>query len=245
MTARRADARRQLRDEVASYVRELISAGEVRTGTLLRLAPLAETLEMSATPVREGLLLLAQEGWVIQEPNRGFRVSARRRQDVVDAYLVMAFLSGELAARAATRASPDVIRELRELDAAIHSLGDDPGEEAQRLNIRFHGAIAKAADSPRITALVSQLSRFVPHRFWHVVPGWLELNRSDHAAIIDAIEEGSPEDARAAMKGHIDRTAAVLTQHLDETSHWDWDGGSIESSELAAARETAPDPNAV
>src|SRR5262245_32352064 len=93
--------RPQLKDEAAAHIRELIVSGQVSPGQLLRLAPLAERLGASITPIREALLLLAQDGWVVQEPNRGFRIAAITRRDVEDAYLVQAFVAGELAARAA------------------------------------------------------------------------------------------------------------------------------------------------
>ena len=51
---------------VASAIRDEILTGEVQHGEQLRLAPLAEKLNMSITPVREALLLLAQDGCFVQ-----------------------------------------------------------------------------------------------------------------------------------------------------------------------------------
>jgi DNA-binding GntR family transcriptional regulator len=212
--------RRQLRDEVAAYVRERISAGETPPGTLVRLAPLAEALDVSATPVREALLLLAQEGWVVQEPNRGFRVAQQRRQDVADAYVVLRFLSGEVAARAAAKATRAHVEELRSIDRMLDELGDEAGEEAQRLNLRVHAAIAAIAESPRLSAFISQSSRFVPRHFWFRVPGWGPLNRTGHTPVIDAIVARDAEAARAAMEKHIGDAAELLFAHLDETGYW-------------------------
>jgi DNA-binding FadR family transcriptional regulator len=53
--ARPGFARRQLSDEVASYVRELIMSGRLRPGDFIRQERIADELELSATPVREGL----------------------------------------------------------------------------------------------------------------------------------------------------------------------------------------------
>src|SRR5438552_3432436 len=68
---------------VASLIRDQILSGELKYGEALRLAPLAEKLDMSITPVREALLQLAQDGWVVHQPNRGFRVVPMRRDNVV------------------------------------------------------------------------------------------------------------------------------------------------------------------
>lgn len=64
--------RRQLSDEVADYVRELIMSGQVRHGEFLRLERVADDLGISVTPVREALLSLRGEGFVTLEPRRGF-----------------------------------------------------------------------------------------------------------------------------------------------------------------------------
>jgi len=69
--AGRAVSARQLSDEVASYVRELIMSGRLRSGDFIRQERIAEELELSATPVREGLLSLKGEGFVLLKPRRG------------------------------------------------------------------------------------------------------------------------------------------------------------------------------
>ncbi len=67
------DTRRQLPEEVASYVRELILSGQVKTGQFLRLEPIAEALGVSNTPVREGLLSLRAEGLIALGATPWFR----------------------------------------------------------------------------------------------------------------------------------------------------------------------------
>ena len=91
----------RLNAQVVKKVRELIMSGTMPGDSRLRTEHLAEELGVSATPVREALMALAGEGMVSFEPGRGFRVLPMSRQDVLDLYDVQAYLSGELAARAA------------------------------------------------------------------------------------------------------------------------------------------------
>ena len=63
---------------MASAIRNEILPGGVQHEEQVKIAPLAEKLKMSITPVREALLLLAQDGWVVHEPNRGFRMAPIR-----------------------------------------------------------------------------------------------------------------------------------------------------------------------
>jgi DNA-binding GntR family transcriptional regulator len=212
--------RTQLKDEAAAHIRELIVSGQVAPGQLLRLAPLAERVGASITPVREALLLLTQDGWVTQEPNRGFRVLEITRKDVEDAYLVQSFICGELAARAAVAITPEQIAALRALDADINAHDDGDQGYLERKNYELHDLIYEAAESERLVWFVRSASRFVPRRFWGMIPGWVEHNRSGHSPVIDALEAHDPVAARATMAAHIGFAGSLLLHHLESIAFW-------------------------
>lgn len=213
-------ARVQLKDEAAAHIRELIVSGQVASGELLRLAPLAERVGASVTPVREALLLLAQDGWVTQEPNRGFRVSQITRRDVEDAYIVHGWVTGELTARAALAIDAGTLEDLRRIDAAIVAAGDGDAGFLEEGNFLFHDMVYATAASPRLTWFVNAAARFVPRRFWGMIPGWYEHNRTGHAPIIDALAARDAEAARSAMVDHIAAARVLLLAHLDAIGYW-------------------------
>lgn len=198
----------------------MIVSGQFAPGDLVRLAPLAERIGASVTPVREALLLLAQDGWVTQEPNRGFRVASITRRDVEDAYLVHAYVAGELVARAAAAIGDDAVAALRSMDAAIKTLEDKDASGLEERNHALHSAIYTVASSPRLNWFVHASSRFVPRRFWGMIPGWFEHNRSGHAAIIDALANHDVEGSRVAMSQHIDAARLLLVAYLDSIAFW-------------------------
>jgi DNA-binding GntR family transcriptional regulator len=216
----RTTKRLQLRDEVVSHIRQLIIAGKVLPGTVLRLAPLAETVQASVTPVREALLLLVQDGWVTQEPNRGFRVAAIRRVDVEDAYTVYSFVAGELASRAARSINEQELERLRALDHQIEVADRDDAERIEGLNYELHQVVYDAAESPRLVWFVDAASRFVPRRYWASIDGWWEHNRTGHAVIIQALAAGDSAAAGERMSAHVDQSGALLLAHLDRSGFW-------------------------
>jgi DNA-binding GntR family transcriptional regulator len=210
----------QLKDEAATHIRELIVSGQLAPGELVRLGPLAERFGASVTPVREALILLAQDGWVTQEPNRGFRVERFTRRDVADAYWVHARVAGELAARAAATIDDATIAELRKLDSRINAHGDEDEGFLEESNFRLHQTIYDVAGSPRLLWFVRASSRFVPRRFWGMIPGWTAHNRDGHAAIIDALEAHDAPRAAASMSAHIEAARDLLLAYLDSISFW-------------------------
>lgn len=209
---------------VASVIRDQILSGELKYGDVLRLAPLAEKLDMSITPVREALLRLAQDGWVVHQPNRGFRVVPMRRDNVVDTYFMWATAEGELAARAAERATSEGLLVLRRLDSELRELEDHHSTHALELNSDLHSAVHTMADAPKLLWFADAARRLVPLQFdsaFHSVPGWAEINRLGHTAIIDCIDRGDASGARKLMHEHFESTCDLLVKWLDSLSFWE------------------------
>ncbi len=216
--ARSGFARRQLSDEVASYVRELIMSGHLRPGDFIRQERIAEELQLSATPVREGLLSLKGEGFVQLKPRRGFVVAPLSAADVRDLFTAQALLAGELVSRATARMSEADVRALGEVHQALlaaAAAGD--GELVESLNHDFHRRINLAAGAPRLAWMLSIATKFAPRRFFATIPGWPRASAQDHAAIIQAITGRDAGRARAAMMRHMENAGDLLAANFDST----------------------------
>ncbi len=128
---------------VQDELREAILTGALEPGERLRAEALAESLRSSRTPVREALLLLAQEGLVEIEPRRGATVRAFDAADLSDLYEVRALVephAAELAARRMTTTETARLTEILERSTA-HDDSDESSVAAQlRLNDEFHAS---------------------------------------------------------------------------------------------------------
>jgi DNA-binding GntR family transcriptional regulator len=208
--------RRQLSDEVADYVRELIMSGNLRPGDFIRQERIAEELELSATPVREGLLSLRGEGFVELKPRRGFAVAPLSAADVLDLFTAQALLAGELVSRAAVSMGPDDLRELTAVHEALgQAAADGDGSRVESLNHDFHRRINLAAGAPRLAWMLTISTKFAPRRFFATIPGWPKASALDHAEIIKAITAGDATAARTAMVRHIENAGALLAVNFE------------------------------
>ena len=125
-------------------------SGNLRPGDFIRQERIADELELSATPVREGLLSLRGEGFVELKPRRGFVVAPLSASDVRDLFTAQALLAGELVSRAAVRMGPDDLRALTEVhEALLKAAADGDGDLVESLNHDFHRRINRAADAPQ------------------------------------------------------------------------------------------------
>jgi DNA-binding GntR family transcriptional regulator len=208
-------ANQQLSHKVAAYVREGIMVGQLPAGQFLRTESLAADLNVSATPVREALMILQSEGSVRWEPRRGFRVVSVSDQDVRDLFQVQAFIAGELAARAAEELDPSAVTGLRELQGQLEDAADRGNVTAvDAVNHEIHRRINKASSSPRLAALLNQTVQYVPLRFFGTIDGWSQASAHDHSAVFDALDARDGDAARKAMSDHIVHIGDLLVMHL-------------------------------
>lgn len=213
--------RRQLSQDVASYVREQIISGRKRKGDFFRIEAVAKAMQISSTPVREGLLLLQLEGFVKLEPRRGFRVVGFSRQDVHDIFWTQALLAGELAARAALAMNPEDCRQLQEL-VEQHHAAVAAGNEAEhtRLAHLYHRAINLAAKSPRLAILLGTMTKQLPNRFYGMVEGQVKGAVDYHGLILDALKSRDAETARRLMQEHLMVGGEMLIGYLEQQGIW-------------------------
>ncbi|WNV88378.1 GntR family transcriptional regulator [Umezawaea sp. Da 62-37] len=212
-----ADARPQLADEVAAHLRGAIMSGRLRPGRFIRLEEVARELGVSATPVREALVALRGEDLVDLAPRRGYVVNPLTEQDVRDVFWLQSGIAGELAARAAAKATPDDLARLRALDADL-AAADTTAVE--RREFEFHRAVNLVADARKLSWFLNNATRYTPAGVYSSDPDWRTRTNADHAALLTALAAGNASGARAAMARHFTDGADRLIAHLTESGVW-------------------------
>ena len=209
------DERHQLSEQVAAYVREAIMVGDLRAPEFIRTERLAAQLGVSATPVREALMILHSEGAVRWEPRRGFRVQPISPRDVEDLFEVQAFIAGELAARAARVLTVEDVAQLRATHHELEeSLAAGETEKVERLNHEIHRTINRAGGTGRLTSLLNLTVQYVPRHYYGRVDGWADASAHDHEDVFVALEAGDADAARRGMAEHARHIGRLLVDHL-------------------------------
>ncbi|GAC1571161.1 MAG: GntR family transcriptional regulator [Candidatus Elarobacter sp.] len=206
-----------LSKRVLVRLRDRIIAGAVPAGTWLRLADLARELGTSITPVRAALAELETQGLVEVAKARGYRVVPPSDADIRDAYLIAGFISGELSARAASRADDTFVARVRELQRGVElAARSGSGEELDAANWAFHRTINQHAPSPRLDRLLRAVIRSVPHQFHSIVSGWTGIAIKHHRELVRALAAKDPVRARAVAEKHVALGCTQLLHHLAE-----------------------------
>jgi len=208
--------RMSLADAAYETLLEAIRHGQLPPGEGFSAVALAERFQVSRTPITEALTRLTHDGIIEQEANRQPRVVKLARRDVVEIYEMRTQLEAAAAERAASRIEDDVLTNLR---ARVKKLSQsrrpvDWAEQAIEFDLRFHEAVAHAADNRRLRDDIARYRRLV-RCFCRLTGSDANLNAAleEHRTILAAFEARRPATARKAMVAHITkRLAAVLAE---------------------------------
>ena len=214
--------RAALHEQVAYRLRELLVEGEIAPGAKLNERELALQLNVSRTPLREAIKMLAAEGLVELLPNRGAVAVSLSEQDVRNTFEVMAGLegmSGELAAQRISEAQLSEIKALHFEMLAAHARRDL--STYYRINAQIHRAINTAADNDVLTTTYSQVNARLQALRFRSNQDEAKWSRAvaEHGQMIEALSQRDGVALKAVLVQHLQHKRDVVIEQLrTETS---------------------------
>jgi DNA-binding GntR family transcriptional regulator len=190
-------------------VRDGILQGKYDAGSRLTEQELATTAGVSRTPIREALRRLHAEGLVHFEPNHGAVVALIGLEEAEEIFELRALLEPISARRAAERATPETIAELRRLaEQQMAESTRRTGEYLLRigeLNDRFHRLVQAAAQSVRLQKTLAGLieAPLILRTFKQYTPAELVRSADQHLELVQAFEARDSIWAHGIMGAHI------------------------------------------
>ena len=195
---------------------ELIVHGRLPPGARLAEGALAETLGVSRTPVREALQRLRQEGLLIEVGGgAGLRgrlaVAPLQRERMEELYALAGAIEG-LAARGLSKVEgaqrAQLARRLETIERAFHAEARRRTPEYDRLFERhqaFHRALVEAAAGPETRAVLRTIKPQTDRYEWFYAPlagPDFTPTRNEHAAIVQAVRHGNPQELERAVRAN-------------------------------------------
>jgi DNA-binding GntR family transcriptional regulator len=195
-------------ETVVAALRKEILEGERPGGQRLVEQELTARYGVARHTLRAALRQLASEGLVRIEPNRGARVTRLTAEEIVELYELRTALEVEAARLALERHRgrlPAAVHDaLATLEAACQDRAWGPINEA---HAALHGAIVRAAESPRIESAHAALNGEMQLFLAQLEPLWsVERMAADHAALVRGLERDGP----AVLREHLGESAAAL-----------------------------------
>lgn len=210
----------RLYEQIVEQIEQSILKGSLKPGDQLPAErDLAERFGVSRTAVREAVKALREKGLVEAYSGRGTFITngtshvIRQSLDLMtrmgtdgSAHLaeVRAILEPEIAALAATRMDEQHLATMREAVAVMDRSGNDADAYIEA-DLDFHLALAEAAANPVILSLIDSIVGLLREqrlRIFHVAQG-PQRGQLHHKRILQAAEERDAQQARSAMRDHL------------------------------------------
>ncbi|XVG95719.1 GntR family transcriptional regulator [Eubacteriales bacterium KG127] len=200
---------RSLRESVYSKIKKKILVGDMKPGTRIVEANLAESLGVSRTPVREAIRQLEKEGMVtVIEPRRGCYISNVSVKDMVDILEVREELDALAASLAAGRASEEEIQEMEKVSGLYReAIYENDTENIIKFDEMFHKMIVAASGNKSLIA-VSKTIQDMALRFRYIYYDNFSRYENmpfEHRHILEAIRGGDREKAKEIAKDHVEK----------------------------------------
>lgn len=208
-------------DDAISTIKAMIVSGELKPGQ--KLPPekeLSDTLGLSRNSLREavksleiirvldvrrgdGTYVTSLEPRLLLEA-MAFVVDLHQDQSIIEIFDVRRVLEPHAASLAATRITDEQLGRLRtSLDAVALTTSV---EDLVAHDLEFHQLISEAGGNSYLSSLLDAMSgETVRARIWRGITeeGSSARTLSEHAAILQALQNHDPEMARAALTLHI------------------------------------------
>ncbi|ONN68152.1 GntR family transcriptional regulator [Herbaspirillum sp. VT-16-41] len=202
-------AQELLSEQLAERLRTLIVTDELRPGTPLRERTLAEQLQVSRTPLRDALKILASDGLVRLLPNRGAVVAELTPEQIEEKLDVLGVIEEFAAIRACKLATDAEIGEIRALHHEMLAAYERRDRMAYfQLNQRIHRGIVTAARNQTLSDVHGQLNRqlyryryqgSVTSEIWHTAV-------DEHEVIVELLSGRDAEKLGSYLRRHVHRT---------------------------------------
>ncbi|GGY11586.1 GntR family transcriptional regulator [Paludibacterium paludis] len=209
---------------MVSQIRQDILIGVFLPGDKMQLNELKQRYGVGGTPIREALMQLVWQNFVVMEPQKGFRVAPVTLEELKDILDTRRVLEGIALEKSFSRG--DETWELSIL-AAYHRLSrvnlEDPDIDYTSwgmLHMNFHLSLISACESPMLLRMIEIVHNQL-ERYRHI---WLnhELDApqryhddGEHRAIMNAVMERNLPEAMHLLEEHH-RHVIELAENLTQ-----------------------------
>jgi DNA-binding GntR family transcriptional regulator len=223
----RVEGRRSVKDKssgltlatsVYEAIRLDIIEGRYEPNEKLQFDALRDRYAIGISPIREALSRLHSDGWVVREEQRGYRVAAVSRAELLELVRTRVLLEG-VAIREAIRNQDTALEE--ELVLAFHRLNKEPryltGEAGARNPLwekrhrQFHIALVAGSKLKWLIQYCEQLFDVAERYRLLAAASYPErMEKGEHRAMLEAFLAGDPEKVVDLLAKHYQVTVDII-----------------------------------
>jgi len=207
-----------LHEELVERLRNLVVEDVLKPGEKVPEKQLCDSLGVSRTPLREALKVLASEGFVVLQANRGARVASVTREELENTFPVLATLeqlAGELACQHMDSAEIELI-ERRHADM-LKAYKSHDRQAYFKANQDIHQALIRGARNDILESHHKLLAARVRRaRFMANLSDerWAQAI-DEHEAMMELLRARDADGLGKSMKLHMMNKLSALVRELE------------------------------
>lgn len=198
-------------EALVEAIRGRVLNGEFDAGTPLREIPLGQYYRVGRHSVRAALQLLAREGLLQHEPNRGVFIPDYDAEDVKDIFVLRVAL--ELEGISLVKRQHLVPVEAKLAVERMSSLGKDASwSTVVKADLEFHLALIEASKSERLLRVYRALQGEIALCLGRQRELYVHSSQvaAEHVQMLQILATGSEEEMRQAVRKHIEETLSRM-----------------------------------
>lgn len=214
--------RLSLHEEIVTRVRDLILEGDLKPGSKVPERELCEQFDVSRTPMREALKVLAIEGLVTLKSKRGAWVSELTIKELEEVFPVMGALEILAAQLACAAISPAQLTKLKKLhDRMVWAYEHTDRATYFLINEEIHDSILEIAGNATLTEHYNALSRRVRRARYmaKMSPEHWKRSVTEHAQMLQALKDRDSEALCAVVSRHIQSKFETVAYWFQSSEH--------------------------
>lgn len=185
-------------------------------GSYLRERELAESLGVSRTPVREAIQRLTQEFWIISGDGKKMQVRPVTAADVREIIQIRNIIEFSAIDWLVTEGEPRVVA--GQLDSILNEMKKTTEQYVfTNLDLSSHSLIIKSMQNERLIRFWATIQEEVIRMGLMALRGEYRFKEviQEHEILVNALWKKDPEEVKASMKDHLEKSFASLLAHLD------------------------------
>lgn len=197
---------------VVNSLREAILDGHFEPGEKIDQDLIAHELNVSRTPLREALKVLASDGFVEIRSYRGAYIPVITQQDIDDVYEIRWLIEPEIV-RQATPIITDGV-----LDNCESLLQSHSDRLYSKTDQQFHNTIATYSRNKLLKEMLEKLNNRVAQVLTFAIthPGsHLDNSHQEHIDILQAMRSKDAVEAARLMELHLKNSAARIMKYIN------------------------------
>ena len=193
--------------QVVEFIKRCILDGELAPGEQVKEVLLASRLGISRAPIREALQILAQDGLITSEPQKGKFIRKMGRKEIEEEYEIGGILEGAgIAAALPFMTQVDMAR-LAGMVEHMERMAPKVGGlyEFSEVDDAFHEALLSKCANRRLVLMArtscTNISKFLFYNHWNVLFTPQEFV-DRHRDILEAVQTRDPHKVEESLREH-------------------------------------------